>query len=159
MGPTHHLNPGPSESRELVNHPGLGVSDSRVESRNLYVQQRFWRGYLFLAVLGLGWWEQTFSRGGTGASHRRGFSYGAQATVVVVHRLQSTGSVAVVQGLSRPAACGIFLDQGSKDQTGVPCTARQILNPWTTREVLIQQDSDGDDQRSIVGEVIRYTIL
>ena len=56
MGPTHHLNPRPSESQELVNHPGLGLSNSRVESRNKYVQQKFWRGYLFLAVLGLLWW-------------------------------------------------------------------------------------------------------
>ena len=100
-----------------------------------------------------------FSRGGTGASHRRGFSYGAQASVVAVHRLQSTGSVVVVQGLSCPAACGIFLDQGSKDQTGVPCAGRQILNHWTTGEVLIQQDSDGGGQRSIVGEVMCYVIL
>ena len=39
-------------------------------------------------------------------------------------------------GLSCPAACGIFLDQ---DQTYVPCIGRQILNHWTTREVLLFQ--------------------
>ena len=140
------------------------MTNSRVEPRNLYVQQEFWRGYLFLAVLGLRWWVRAFSRGGTRACHCRGFSYGAQvvgaqASAVAVHRFQSTGPVVVVQGLSCPAACRIFLDQGSKDQTGVPYTGRQILNHWTSREVLIQQDSDGSGRRSIAGEVMRYMIL
>ena len=34
-------------------------------------------------------------------------------SVVVVPRLESTGSVVVVQALSCSVACGIFLDQGS----------------------------------------------
>ena len=38
---------------------------------------------------------------------------GAQASVAVVPGLWSTGSVAVVLGLSCPEACGIFLHQGS----------------------------------------------
>ena len=35
--------------------------------------------------------------------------------------------------LNCPMKCGIFLDQGSNC---VPCIGRQILNLWTTREVL-----------------------
>ena len=35
------------------------------------------------------------------------------ASVVVVSRLQSTGSIVVAHGLSCPMACGLFLDQGS----------------------------------------------
>ena len=35
--------------------------------------------------------------------------------------------------LNCPMKCGIFLDQGLNR---VPCIGRQILNPWTTREVL-----------------------
>ena len=38
---------------------------------------------------------------------------GMPASVVVIHGLQSTGSIAVVHGLFCPTACGIFLDQGS----------------------------------------------
>ena len=34
------------------------------------------------------------------------------SSIVVAHRLQSTGSVVVVYGLSCSAACGFFLDQG-----------------------------------------------
>ena len=40
----------------------------------------------------------------------------------------------VVQRLSCPEACGIFLDQGSKLYR---CIGRRILKHWTTREVLI----------------------
>ena len=52
--------------------------------------------------------------------------------------LQSTGSrmwasVFVAPGLSCSKACKIFPD---RDQTCVPCIGRQILNHWTTREVL-----------------------
>ena len=36
------------------------------------------------------------------------------ASLVIEHRLQGTGSVVVVQGLSCYEACGIFLDQGLK---------------------------------------------
>ena len=49
--------------------------------------------------------------------------------------LWSTGSgaprVAVVHGLCCPPACGIFPSWG---RMHVPCTGRQILNHWTTRE-------------------------
>ena len=67
--------------------------------------------YLFLAALGL--------RCGAGASHCSGFSccgaqaLGARASVVVARGPESAGSVVVVHGLSCPAACGIFPDQGS----------------------------------------------
>ena len=38
---------------------------------------------------------------------------GMPASVVVIHGLQSTGSIAVAHGLSCTMACGIFPDQGS----------------------------------------------
>ena len=38
--------------------------------------------------------------------------YGAQASVVVGPGLWSTGSLAVVHGLSGSVVCGIFLDHG-----------------------------------------------
>ena len=52
--------------------------------------------------------------------------------------LQSTGSrmwasVFVAPRLTCSKACKIFPD---RDQTCVPCISRQILNHWTTREVL-----------------------
>ena len=55
-------------------------------------------------------------------------------TSVAEHRLYlgPLGSVVVVPGLSCPAACGMFLDQESNL---CPHFSRQILNPWTTREV------------------------
>ena len=56
---------------------------------------------------------------------------GSWASVVVAQRLQSTGSVVVAHGLSCPAAYGI---QPTRDWTCVPCTDRQILNHWSTRE-------------------------
>ena len=55
---------------------------------------------------------------------------------VVEHRLCGTAAAVVaVDGPGCPAACGIFLDQGLKP---CPCFGRQILNHWTTREVLLQ---------------------
>ena len=63
---------------------------------------------------------------GTGASLCSGFSACAACT------LGSWALVSSVGGLSCSQAHGIFLDQG---WTCVPCTVRQILNPWTTREV------------------------
>jgi len=39
----------------------------------------------------------------------------------------------VLHGLSGPRACGIFQDQGSNC---VLCIGSQILNHWTTREIL-----------------------
>ena len=38
---------------------------------------------------------------------------GSWASVLVAHRLQSTGSIVVMHGLSCSMACGIFSDQGS----------------------------------------------
>ena len=49
--------------------------------------------------------------------------------------LQHAGSLVVVQGLSCPMACGILVQSLARDWTRIPCIARQILNPWTTREV------------------------
>ena len=46
---------------------------------------------------------------------------------------QCSGSVVVVHGLCGLAACGIFLDQGLNS---CPLDGRQILNHWTTRDVL-----------------------
>ena len=43
----------------------------------------------------------------------------AAASLAAEHRLQRAGSVVVAHGLSRPAACGIFSDQGSN-----PCPLR-----------------------------------
>ena len=45
--------------------------------------------------------------------------------------LEGAGSVLVVHGLSGPAACGIFPDQGSNH---VPYIGRQTLSNWNTRE-------------------------
>ena len=45
----------------------------------------------------------------------------------------SAGSVVVTSGLSRPVACWIR----TRDWTSVLQTTRQILNPCTTREVLL----------------------
>ena len=70
---------------------------------------------LFLAELGLRCCE-AFSR-----CQEQGFLFVAMlrlltvvASLVGEHRLRSTGSVAVGQGLSRSSTCGIFPDQGSK---------------------------------------------
>ena len=58
-------------------------------------------------------------RCGAQASHCGGFSccgawaLGAQASVVVAHRLQRGGSVVVAHGLSCSVVCGTFPDQGS----------------------------------------------
>ena len=54
----------------------------------------------------------------------------AAASLVVEHRLWAP-RVVVVHGLCCPTARGIF---PSWDWTHVPCTVRQILNHWTTRE-------------------------
>ena len=59
------------------------------------------------------------SESGSQASHCGGFAccqawaLGCVASVAVVRRLQSTGSIVVAHGLSCPEACGIFPDQGS----------------------------------------------
>ena len=56
------------------------------------------------------------------------------ASVAVAIGLQSVRASAVgAHRLKCPATCGIFLDY---DQTHVTCICRQILNNWTTRNVL-----------------------
>jgi len=75
--------------------------------------------------------------GAEAISHCGGFScYGAQApghmdTVVMAQGLQRADSVVVVRGLVSPQHVG---SSCTRDQTGVPCIARWILNHWTTRE-------------------------
>ena len=58
---------------------------------------------------------------------------GAWGSVVLAPGLQSAGSVGVVHGLGGFVACGIFLNQGWNQ---CPLHWQQILNHWTTREVL-----------------------
>ena len=79
---------------------------------------------LFLAALGLHCTLAFSSCSGQGASHCGGFSccaalaLGMQASVAVVHRLSC--------GLS----CLRYVSSSqTRDQTCVPCTGRQILNP------------------------------
>ena len=56
------------------------------------------------------------------------------ASLVAKHGLYSMDSVAVVHGLS----CPQHVDSSqTRDRTCVLCIGRQILNHWTTREVLI----------------------
>ena len=66
------------------------------------------------------------------------------ASVAAANRLRSLGALVVVRGLSCPAACGIFPGQGT-NQCRVFCTARRILNHWTTRDAL--KDSSEDKRR------------
>ena len=70
------------------------------------------RGYSLLRCTGFSLWCLLLLQS-TGSRHTGFSSCGMQASVVVAHGLQSTGSVAVAHGLSCSAACGIFLDQGS----------------------------------------------
>ena len=78
---------------------------------------------------------------GARASHCGGFSccgaqaLGMQASIVVAHRLQSAGPVAVAHGTSCSAACEIFPDQGSNPRP-LHWQAEQTLNHCTTREAL-----------------------
>ena len=73
----------------------------------------FWLCWVFVAVQAFLWLQWA------GFSLQSGFSYcgartrGAQASVVVVPELWSTGSAVVAQGLSCSEARGTFLDQGS----------------------------------------------
>ena len=93
--------------------------------------------YLFLlfAVLGLSCCALAFS-----SLASRGYSLvavhgllNAGASLVAEHRLQACG-------LQQPWLMGLVALQHVRsswirDQTCVPCTGRQILNHWTTREV------------------------
>jgi len=52
-------------------------------------------------------------------------------SLVVAHGFQSTGSVAVALRLSYFTACGSLGPQPGME----PCTGRQTLSSWTTKEV------------------------
>ena len=52
---------------------------------------------------------------------------------IVVYRLLSSFRAWAPQ---MPGACG-NLSSLTRDQTCIPCIGRQILNHWTTREILI----------------------
>ena len=81
--------------------------------------------FLLLAALGLRCYARAFS------------SCGDRGLLIMVasleeHQLQGAWALVVAaDGISCPAASGIFLDQGLYH---CPCTAGQILNFWTTRE-------------------------
>ena len=90
---------------------------------------------------------RAFSSCGAWASHCSSFSNwgagapGAQALVVAAHGLSrcnsqtlDTGSVVVAYVLS---GLSQVRSSWTRDQTGVPCITRQILNHWTTREALL----------------------
>ena len=90
--------------------------------------------YLFLSVLGLPCHACLLS-----SCPEQGLlsccgaqALGAQASVAVTHWLQSPGSVAVVHWLVAQRHVG---SSQTRDQIHVPCTGRQILNPWATKEV------------------------
>ena len=59
---------------------------------------------------------------------------GLWASVAVAPGLWQTGSVVVALGLVAPQQVG---SSQTRDRTHVPCIGRQILNRWTTREVLV----------------------
>ena len=79
---------------------------------------------LFLAAQGLGRLSLVVASGGSSSLWCTGFSLQWLLSLrsmdwrvhvgllVAVHRLQTTGTVVVAQGLSRSSACGIFPDQG-----------------------------------------------
>ena len=82
---------------------------------------------LFLATLGALCYTRTFSSCGVWVSHRSGFPCcRGQACVRT--------SAVVTQGLSCPGHEGA---SQTRDQAGVPCIVRRILNHWTTREALM----------------------
>lgn len=82
-----------------------------------------------LPVLGLRCYTQVFSGCGDGGCSSLwcvGFSW--QRLLL----LPSTGSVVAARGLRCSSACAVFPGQGPKL---CPCTGRQMLLHWTTREV------------------------
>ena len=103
-----------------------------------------WLYYLLWAALGLEaawaflrlWQAELLSRCRAVASHCCGFSCGAQAlgawaSTVAAPGLQSTGPVAVSQGLVAQQPAG---SSWTRDWTHVSCTGRQILYHRATRE-------------------------
>ena len=78
--------------------------------------------HLFLAVLGLCCCERAFSSCGVQTSHCSGFS------CCRARALGGMGSVVVAHGLTCPAACGIFPDQGSTALAERFLTTRQPGN-------------------------------
>ena len=89
--------------------------------------------------------QELFSSCGAWASH-------CGASLVAEQGLCGARDLVVAkQGLTHPEACGSWTKQGlgpskglptprrvgsswTRDQTGIPCTARRTLNHWTTRE-------------------------
>ena len=61
------------------------------------------------------------------------FTGGNAGSLVMVWALECVGSVAAVHRLSWDPHGMWDLSSPTRDQTHVPYTGRQILNPWTTR--------------------------
>ena len=109
--------------------------------------------FFFLSLLGLGCcagflWLQPVGATlhcGARASHCGGFSccgaqaLGTWASVVEARGLSSCGSQALERRLSSCGVGSVALrhvgSSWTRVRTHVPCIGRQILNPWTTREV------------------------
>ena len=66
--------------------------------------------------------------------------WGTQSSEVAAYGLQTTSSVVVTQGLSCPAACGIFSDHRSNWHP-LRCKADSwnTREAWTTREAFLQK--------------------
>ena len=77
-----------------------------------------------MSALGSRCCARAFSGCGVWVSHCGGFSSRGAP-------LSSAASAVVAPAVSCPAACGVFMDQGSKR-----CLLQWILNHWTTREAL-----------------------
>ena len=131
------LNLFPTSLRSITEKRALKLYSSPCA---LFQKSFFYLLIFCLILVGLGFhcWMWTFSSCGKWASRRGGCSWcRAQAAgyeaFKVSRRLYLVGTQAQylwVHGLSYPAACGIFPDQGSNC---VPCIGRWILNPWITR--------------------------
>ena len=59
----------------------------------------------------------------------------AAASLVVEHGLWSAGSVVLMHRLSCPFGRSYVGSSQIRDQTGVPCIGRWVLDHWTTREL------------------------
>ena len=89
----------------------------------------FWLCWVFIAGPGFTELQQAgvTLHCGAWASHCGGFScYGARALATWAWQLWFVGLV----------ASGHVASSQTRDRTSVPCIGRQILNHWTTREVL-----------------------
>ena len=85
--------------------------------------------FIYLAASGLscGTWDLRCSMRDLSLRH-------AAFSLAVAQAPACSGSVDAAHGLSCPAACGIPVSP-TRDGTCIPCTGRQILNHWTTREI------------------------